>query len=353
MKARMALELFLPAAVAPGLSSAVELHSDTLQAWEKYIANADGRMQARLDDRQPFLWSDEAAGRSACLRHGEILVAPVRGRGSRSVVGGLIHDWVGAVFIPNATLEGVLAVVHDYDRYKEFYKPVVADSKVFACTETDQYFSMVWQRKVLFVDAAIESQYRAHGFALDGRRGYSIINTTEVREIEDYGRSQERLLEPGHGNGFIWRLHSIARYEESDGGVYLELEAIALTRDIPASLGWLVHSMVNHLSINSLTTSLRQTRDAVGSLAGQPERPAPCGSSRLTSAKVKAAWSKENFPMQAPLAAPDGCVREPLVSARASHAAVRRSEWVICSSFSIPVGGRWRPASSVIGCPSA
>lgn len=286
--ARMAFELTLLAAVAPGLSSAAELHSDTLRAWEKYIANADARMQARLDDRQPFLWTDEAAGRSTRLRQGEILVAPVRGHGSRSVVGGLIHDWIGAVFIPNATLEGVLAVVHDYDRYKEFYKPVVADSKVFACTPTDQYFSMVWQRKVLFVDAAIQSQYRAHDFALDGRHGYSIINTTQVREIEGYGHSQERLLEPGQGNGFIWRLHSIARYEERDGGVYLELEAIALTRDIPASLGWLVHSVVNHLSINSLTTSLRQTRDAVDSLVGQPEPSAPCGSNRVTSARVKA-----------------------------------------------------------------
>jgi hypothetical protein len=33
--------------------------------------------------------------------------------------------------------------------------------------------------------------------------------------------------------------HSIARYEERDGRVYLELQAIALTRDIPASLRWL------------------------------------------------------------------------------------------------------------------
>jgi len=34
----------------------------------------------------------------------------------RSVPNGLVHDWVGAAFIPNATLEIVLSVVHDYDR---------------------------------------------------------------------------------------------------------------------------------------------------------------------------------------------------------------------------------------------
>src|SRR5262249_24972418 len=100
---------------------------------------------------------------------------------------------------------------------------------------------------------------------LDARRGYNIANATQMQEIENYGRAGERLLPPGTGNGFIWRLHSIARYEERDGGVYLELEAIALTRDIPAGFRWLVNPVVNHLSINSLTTSLRQTRDAVNS----------------------------------------------------------------------------------------
>jgi hypothetical protein len=79
------------------------------------------------------------------------------------------------------------------------------------------------------------------------------------------------LLPPGTGNGFIWRIRSVARYEERDGGVYLELEAMALTRDIPASLAWMANPIVNHLSINSLTTTLRQTRDAVISSRGNFE----------------------------------------------------------------------------------
>ncbi len=77
-----------------------------------------------------------------------------------------------------------------------------------------------------------------------------------------YGHSGERLLPPDQGNGFIWRLHSIARYEERDGGVYLELEVLALTREILASLRWFVNPVVSHLSIISLRTALRQTREA-------------------------------------------------------------------------------------------
>jgi hypothetical protein len=285
--ARITIGLTLLAAGFPGVSSAVGLQPDTLKAWQDYIRNADSRMQMRLDGHGRFLWTDEAPDRCARLQRGEILVSPVTGRGIQSVAGGLIHDWLGAAFIPNATLDGLLTVVHDYGRYKEFYKPVVADSKVLACTEADQKFSMVWQHRVLLINAAIEGQYQARDFVIDARHGYNIANTTQVREIEGYGRSGEYLLPPGQGSGFIWGLHSIVRYEERDGGVYLELEAIALTRTIPLSLRWIVSPVVNHLSINSLVTSLRQTRDAVISLPQYPERIASCAISSHRSGNVK------------------------------------------------------------------
>jgi hypothetical protein len=110
------------------------------------------------------------------------------------------------------------------------------------------------------MSAAMQGHYQAHDVVLDARRGYSVADAVEVRENERYGHAGERLLPPDTGNGFIWRIRSIARYEERDGGVYLELEAIALTRDIPASLAWMVDPVVNHLSINSLTTTLRSGR---------------------------------------------------------------------------------------------
>src|SRR5437879_1811447 len=98
----------------------------------------------------------------------------------------------------------------------------------------------------------------------------------ECRKSKIMDVRESAFYPPGTGSGFIWRLHSIARYEERDGGVYLELEAIALTREIPASLRWLVNPVVNHLSTNSLTTTLRQTRDSVNSLPADPERISLC-----------------------------------------------------------------------------
>ena len=251
--------------VVAARASAVELQSATVDAWQQYLRAADVRLQARLDSGKPYLWVDEAADRQLRVRRGEVVVAPLVRHGIQSVPNGLIHDWIGAVFIPNATVGSLLAILHDYDRYKDIYKPAVTDSKCLEFNAADQDFSMTWQRHVLFVNAAMQGHYRAHEIVIDSRRGYGVVDATRIQEIEDYGRPSERLLPADAGAGFIWRIRSISRYLERDGGVYLEIEAIALTRDIPSSLRWMVSPVVNHLSINSLTTTLSQTREAVGS----------------------------------------------------------------------------------------
>jgi hypothetical protein len=248
-----------------------QLRPETLNVWEEYIRAVDSRMQARFDGAMPFLWIDESAHRGRRIGQGDILVAPVLPHGTQNVPNGLIHHWIGGVFIPGATITSLSAVVQDYNKYKDFYKPVVVDSRVLGCTDENQRFSMLWQHKVLFITAAIQGEYLARGVKVGGRREYSVADAVQVQEIEHYGRPDERLLPPGTGSGFIWRLHSIARYEERGGGVYLELEAIALTRDIPGSVRWFVSPVVNHLSINSLTTTLQQTRDAVHSMAKATE----------------------------------------------------------------------------------
>jgi hypothetical protein len=274
---RLLLGAALLAVSAPVIRAAIQLQPETVNAWERYIRDADRRMQSRLGSRIPFMWADESRERRLHLRRGDVLVAPAVKHGTQAVPGGLIHHWIGAVFIRGGTIESLWAVVHDYDRYKEIYKPAVTDSKTLRCSATDQEFSMIWQRRIMFVNAAIEGRYRAHDFMVGDRRGYNIAETIRVQEIEEYGHAGEHLLPPGTGSGFMWRLHSIARYEERDGGVYLELEAIALTREIPASVRWLASPVVNRLSIDSMTMTLRETRQAVTALAAGPERVAKSG----------------------------------------------------------------------------
>jgi hypothetical protein len=267
------------------ISKAAELQPGTKKAWNDYLRVAALRADDRLQGRRTFLWTDESPDRALRVRRGEVLVAPIVEHGTKGIENGLIHDWIGAAFIPSTTAHHLRAVLGDYDQYKQIYRPVVADSKLLACTSTDQELSMIWQRKVLFVNAALAVQFQVHDIALDEHRGYIAADSVQVQEIENYGRRGEHLLPVGTGSGFIWRLRSIARYQERDGGVYLELEVIALTRDIPSSLRWLVNPVLNHLSTNSVTTTLRQTREAVRAL---PDRADQVARRRVTHANSQA-----------------------------------------------------------------
>ena len=269
-------ELFVAAVMVVGVGAradAAELQIATVDAWQEYLQAAGASMQARLGGDRPFLWLDETPDRAARVRRGEVIVAPCAERGTQAVPGGLIHDWIGAIFIPNASIASLLSVVHDYDRYKEIYEPVVADSRSLDSGAIDQEFSMVWRRHVLFVNAVMQGHYRAHDVIVGAHRGYTIVNTNTLQQIEDYGQRGEHVLPPDTGGGFLWRIQSISRYEERDGGVYLEVEALALSRDIPASLHWMLNPVVNRLSVSALTTTLRQTREAVGTLQVAQRRP--------------------------------------------------------------------------------
>lgn len=251
--------------VLPGTMHAASLDATTLRAWEAYIELASKRMEQRLTPGQTFLWIDEGQDRLARVRAGEIVVSQLTPRNSRRVPSGLIHDWIGAAFIQHATLKDVLEVVRDYARYKDFYQPTVIDSKAIATGEATDRFSMRLINKSLFLKTALDSDYESCYVQVDRGRGYGISRTTRIQEIEEFGAPGQRTLDEGEGNGFVWRLFSIMRYAERDGGVYIELEAIGLSRDIPVSLQWLVEPIVRRVSRGSLSTSLRQTESAVRS----------------------------------------------------------------------------------------
>jgi hypothetical protein len=234
-----------------------------LEAWQEYIRSARIRMQEHLRPESQFLKIGEDS--LSMLRSGVILVLPGGSQSVKKVPSGVIHDWLGPAFVANTTLNEVLSFVRDYGRYKEFYAPTVIDSRALARGGSRDRFSMVLMNKSLFLKAALDTDYQCTYVRLSNRRWYGTTESTRVQEIENYGAASQRALREGEGSGFIWRLFSITRIEERDGGVYIELEAIALSRDIPSSLRWIIEPIVSRISRNSLTTSLRQTEAAVRS----------------------------------------------------------------------------------------
>ena len=239
------------------------LNVETVKAWDDYIGEVNLSARDRVNTGTRFLWIDRAPDRVRKVRTGETLVSPASPNIPKKVPSGLIHDWIGAIFIRAVTLDDVLRVVRDYERYKDFYRPSVIASKPVSRSESEDRFTMRLANKSLFRKSAIEAEYQVSQIRLDERHQYTISCTTRIQEIAEFAGNGQHLLPEGEGSGLVWRLFGVTRFEERDGGVYLEIEAIALSRDIPASLRWFVEPIVRHVARNSLRSSLQQTRDAV------------------------------------------------------------------------------------------
>ena len=237
---------------------AAELKPATEQAFDGYIRAAE----ARLEPPGGFLWVDQDPARVAQVRAGQVLSQPWGAQAEIEVPGGLIHDWIGAAFIPGATLDRTLALGQDYNNHKNLYRPEVMDSKLLSRNGGEyRIFLRLLKKKVLTV--VLNTNHDVVYTRLDARRCRSRSYSTRIAEVADAGKPGERELPPGEGHGFLWKLYSYWRFEERDGGVYIECEAISLTRGIPAGLGWLIEPIIRSLPRESLANTLRATRDAL------------------------------------------------------------------------------------------
>jgi hypothetical protein len=142
------------------------------------------------------------------------------------------------------------------------YKPEVIDSRVISHNGNDFHIYLrLLKKKVITV--VLSSEHDVKYTPLDKTRWRSVSRTTRIAEVENAGKPDERELPPGTGEGFLWKLNSYWRFEERDGGTWLECEAVSLTRDVPTGLGWIVLPIIRDLPKQSLENTLRSTRTAL------------------------------------------------------------------------------------------
>ena len=240
----------------------VQLQPETLQAFAAYIREAEKTMEPALEGEGAFLWSATDPERAQQLGQGKIAVQRWSGREPVKVPMGLIHDWIGAVFIPETTVEATLAMVQNYDHHKEIYTPEVIASGLKKRDGNDFQVNLRLLKKKI-ITVVLDTDHDVHYRCLGPGRWFCRSYTTRIAEVENAGGVKERVLPPDTGYGFLWRLYSYWKFQEKDNGVSVECRAVSLTRDVPFGLGWVVEPIIQSLPKESLRHTLEATRQAL------------------------------------------------------------------------------------------
>jgi hypothetical protein len=240
----------------------VQLKSETLQGFDTYILEAEAVMEQTLHGNNSFLWSDASPERALQLRQGKILAQFWSGRGPVKVPSGLIHDWTGTVLIPGATVKQTVRLVQDYNNHKNIYQPEVIDSRLLSNKGNDfQIYLRLLKKKIITV--VLDTYHDVHYSSPDHTRWLCRSYTTRILEVEGAGSQNETILPPDTGYGFLWRLYSYWRFQQKEGGVFVECRAISLSRNVPLGLGWLIEPIIQKLPRESLINTLDATRRAL------------------------------------------------------------------------------------------
>jgi len=246
----------------------VELKPATVEAFDRYVQATEARIDRELARPGAFLYIEglPEAKRSQALesiRKGEIYMERLQTQdASGSVIeapDGLIHHWIGAVFVSGATLKAVLDLVQDYDHHQDVYKPEVVRSRLIR-HEGNAYQIFYRLRKKKVITVTLNTNHDVHYFPIDSTHCRSRSVATRIAEVADADQPGEHEKPIGHDGGFLWRMNSYWRFEEKDQGVYVEVESISLTRDIPTGLGWMIRPFVTSIPRESLLMTLGSTR---------------------------------------------------------------------------------------------
>ncbi len=264
----MVAALLVLACATPLESQAGQLTPATSAAFAKYIQSKEMRGNKELADGNAFLSIDALpefmrTQAYADLKRGQITTRRSDECGDcTSVSGGLIHDWTGIVFIPGISLAQALTALQDYDRDAEYYQPEVVKSTLLK-RSGDDFHIYLRLKQVHVVTVVLDTEYDVHYALLEATHAESRSYSTRIAEVENAGESQERDLPVGDDHGFLWRLNSYWRFYQADGGVYLQCNAISLTRDVPVGLGWLIRPFIENVPRESLNFTLEATRKAL------------------------------------------------------------------------------------------
>ena len=213
-----AVTVFSVLLVAPG-ADAAQLRPETIVEWERLVAARERQLPGEVP-----------------LRDG----SPPTGR-SVKVPGGIVHEWHGAVRIPNRRVETLVRALVTPGLPPP--SPEVVGARVLAhCGDSLRVYMRVRRSALITMTYDMEHDVRferqARGLAT------SRSASTMIREVD------------GDDHGFLWRLNSYWRYRQDGPDVVVDLVSLSLSRAIPAFLGPVASPIVDRIARESVESAL-------------------------------------------------------------------------------------------------
>jgi hypothetical protein len=269
MARKLSLLLCLLACATTAIAGA-GLTPATSAAFDRYVRLTEQRIDAEVARTSDFLWIDTLPKNRQAevlrgLQQGGVIIERLHtldGAKEIAVPDGLIHHWVGTVFVPGIVAKEAVAMMQDYDHHARYFGPAVAGSKLLERNGNRFRVALrFYVKKIIAV--TMDTENEAEFFSPAADRVHSRIRSTRVSEIANPGTPQEQPKPHGEENGFMWNLNTYWRFLERDGGTYIQCESLTLTRDVPFALAWIVRPIVTQMPKESLTFTLAKARQAL------------------------------------------------------------------------------------------
>jgi hypothetical protein len=166
------------------------------------------------------------------------------------------------IFIHGVTLDQVVSISRAYRDYPKIFHPIVAATVL---SGEGEWLRVQFRMKqsVAGITGTLDAWSNIRYVKIDGKRAFVVSSSDTIREVKDAGKSTERYLPAGQDSGYLWRASAFTRFVEDDGGVYMEMETIGLSRPFPPLLGWVIEPIARHIGRASVEESVQEFRRAV------------------------------------------------------------------------------------------
>jgi hypothetical protein len=249
--------------VAPGRTGLCEAPVAATASFNAYIAKVEARIAdqhrsgngfvARVGSNEP---NDPVAAR---LRRGDLIIEKLTPEGKAEMPGAMLHDWRGTAFVRGASTADFERLMKNFEAYSQRFSPQVMQARILTRQDggDPSHFTVSMRvRQHHVITVVMDTTYDVIFGRLDAQHAYSISRSTRISEIGSPGTAKERALGGSEEHGFLWRLNTYWSCEERDGGLYMQIESVSLTRSIPAGLGWIVRPFVESVPRESLEFTL-------------------------------------------------------------------------------------------------